>query len=195
MNGWTLSGISTFQSGQPINVEIGYDWNGDGISNDRPILLNKNAPITNWAIRGDDPIQGFGLPAGTLCDGPEWWATYDTCHFVTAANTHWVTSYFGTTQNTVSRNYLFADHTSNTDFTLGRSFHTFETQDFMISCEALNVFNHGPTGSYNATLITGVPFIGPDDFGDNFTGNVTFGDKALTVSGNRVLRIDARYEF
>ena len=65
----------------------------------------------------------------------------------------------------------------------------------MISCEALNVFNHGPTGSYNATLITGVPFIGPDDFGDNFTGNVTFGDKALTVSGNRVLRIDARYEF
>jgi hypothetical protein len=195
MNGWTLSGISTFQSGQPINVEIGYDWNGDGISNDRPILLNKNAPITNWAIKGDDPIQGFGLPAGTLCDGPEWWATNDPCHVVTAANTHWVTSYFGTTQNTVSRNYLFADHTSNTDFTLGRSFHTFETQDFMISCEALNVFNHGPTGSYNATLITGVPFIGPDDFGDNFTGNVTFGDKALTVSGNRVLRIDARYEF
>ncbi len=64
VNGWTFSGITTFQSGQPINVEIGYDWNGDGISNDRPILLNKNAPITNWAIKGDDPIFGFGTGSG-----------------------------------------------------------------------------------------------------------------------------------
>jgi len=195
VNGWTFSGISTFQSGQPINVEIGYDWNVDGISNDRPILLNPKAPIQNWAIKGDDPIQGFGLAPGTLCDGPEWWATADPCHPVTAANTHWVTSYFGTTQNTVSRNYLFADHQSNTDMTVARSFHTFEHQDFVFAVEALNVFNHGPTGSYNSQLIDGVPFNGTDTSGNVYSGAVTFGDKALTVSGNRILRIRARYEF
>lgn len=195
VNGWTFAGITTFQSGQPINVEIGFDWNEDGISNDRPILLNKNAPIQNWAIKGDDPIQGFGLPPGTLCDGPEWWATADPCHVVTQANTHWVLSYFGTTQNTVSRNVLFADHQSNTDFTVERSFRTFEHQDFQLGVQALNVFNHGPTGSYNAQLIGGVPFNGTDIFGNVYSGAVTFGDKALTVSGSRVLRIQARYEF
>lgn len=185
VNGWTFSGVSTFQSGQPVNVELGYDWNGDGISNDRPILLTKSAPLTNWAIKGDDPIFGFGLAPGTLCDGPEWWATNDPCHVVSAANTHWVASYAGSTQNTVSRNYFFADHQSNTDFTLERSFHTFEHQDFMIRGEALNVFNHGSTGSPNSNLITGVPY----------QGNITFGNRPLTVSGNRELRVYARYEF
>lgn len=195
VNGWTLAGISTFQSGQPVNVEIGYDWNGDGISNDRPILLNKSAPITNWAIKGDDPIFGFGTAPGVLCDGPRWWATNDNCQVVSAANTHWVTSNQGTTQNTVGRNYLFADHQSFTDFSLERSFRTFEHQDFMIRAEALNVFNHGATGSYNANLITGVPFNGTDATGAKYSGNVTFANKPLTVSGNRTLRIYARYQF
>ncbi len=195
VNGWTFSGISSFQSGQPVNVELGYDWNGDGISNDRPILLNTSAPMTHWAIKGDDPIFGFGLPAGTLCDGPAWWATNDNCHPVTTANTHWVASYAGSTQNTVARNYLFADHASNTDVTLERSFHTFEHQDLMIRAEALDVFNHGPTGSFNADLITGVPYNGLDSLGNVYSGNVTFDNKPLTVSGSRTLRFYARYEF
>jgi hypothetical protein len=185
VNGWTFSGVSTFQSGQPINVEIGYDWNFDGINNDRPILVNKKAPIANWAVKGDDPAFGFGMPAGTLCAGPEAWATNDPCTVVSVANTHWVTSNYGTTQNTVGRNALVADHTSNTDFTAERSFHTVKRQEFMIRAEALNVFNHGSTGSYNSNLIKGVPF----------NGSVTFGNKPLTVSGNRTLRIYARYQF
>lgn len=195
VNGWMFSGISSFQSGQPINPEIGFDWNGDGISNDRPILLNKNAPLTNWAIKGDDPIFGFGLPAGTLCDGPRWWSTSDDCQVVSAANTHWVTSFEGTTQNTVARNYFFADHQSRTDFSAERSFRLTEKSDFMIRGEALNVFNHGVTGNYNATLISGVPFNGTDALGNKFSGTTTFGDKSRTVSGNRVLRIYARIQF
>ncbi len=65
----------------------------------------------------------------------------------------------------------------------------------MIRAEALNVCNHGSTGSYNANLITGVPFNGTDISGNVYSGPITFGDKALTVSGSRVLRIYARYEF
>jgi hypothetical protein len=195
VNGWTFSGISSFQSGQPVNVEIGYDWNGDYITNDRPILLTKSAPITNWAIMGNDPIFGFGLAPGTLCDGPAFYYTNDSCHPVSAANTHWVTSPGGTTGNTVSRNYLFADHQSNTDFTLERSFKTFEHQDFMIRAEALNVFNHGSTNSFNANLATGVPYNGTDQLGNVYSGAVTFDNKPITVTGNRVLRIYARYQF
>jgi hypothetical protein len=195
VNGWAFAGGSSFTSGQPINVELGYDWNGDGITNDRPILLNKSAPLTNWAIKGDDPIFGFGLPKGTLCDGPHWWATNDPCQVVTAANTHWLASYAGSTENTVGRNYFFADHFSNTDLSVERSFHLFERSDFMIRGEALNVFNHGTTGSYNANLITGVPYNGTDLLGNVYTGSTTFGNKPLTVSGARVLRIFARLQF
>ncbi|HEX3572203.1 MAG TPA: carboxypeptidase regulatory-like domain-containing protein [Acidobacteriaceae bacterium] len=195
VNGWSFAGSSSFTSGQPINVELGYDWNGDGITNDRPILLNKSAPLTNWAIKGDDPIFGFGLPKGTLCDGPHWWATNDPCQVVTAANTHWLASYAGSTENTVGRNYFFADHFSNTDLSVERSFHLFERSDFMIRGEALNVFNHGTTGSYNANLITGVPYNGTDLLGNVYTGSTTFGNKPLTVSGARVLRIFARLQF
>jgi hypothetical protein len=106
-----------------------------------------------------------------------------------------VTSYFGSTQNTVARNYLFADHASNTGFTVARTFHTFERQDFLFGVQALNIFNHGPTGNYNSQLIDGVPFNGTDAFGNTYTGQTTFGDKAITVSGSRVLRIEGRYEF
>jgi len=197
VNNFTFSGINTFQSGNPLNVEIGFDWNGDGIGNDRPILLNKNAPITNWAIKGED---FFNVAPGTLCDGPEFWATNDPCKVVSAANTHWVTSNFGTTQNTISRDALTTDHFVNTDLTIQRSFKTFEHQSFDFRVEALNAFNQGTTGSnnlnpINANLITGVPFNGTDTTGSVFSGAVTFDNRYLTTAGGRTLRIYARYQF
>jgi hypothetical protein len=114
---------------------------------------------------------------------------------VSAANVHWLASYAGSTENTVGRNFLFADHFSNTDLSVERSFHLFERAEFMIRGEALDVFNHGTTGSYNANLITGVPYNGKDLLGNVYSGNVTFGNKALTVSGSRTLRIFGRLQF
>ncbi len=200
LNGFTLSTVTSFQSGNPLNPEIGFHWNQDGISNDRPILLNKNAPITNWAIKGDDPIQGFGTAPGVLCDGPEWWATGDPCKVVSAANTHWVLSNFGTTQNTIGRNSLTTDHTSNTDLTVQRTFKLTERQALDFRVEGLNVWNQGNTGSnnptpINANLITGVPFNGKDNTGKAFSGAVTFDNRFLTTAGGRSVRLYARYRF
>jgi outer membrane receptor protein involved in Fe transport len=196
VNGFTFAGITSFQSGQPVNVEIGYDWNGDGISNDRPILLTKSAPITNWAVKGED---FFNVPVGTLCDGPRFWATNDPCQIVQASNTHWVTSNFGTTQNTVARNYLFTDHVVDTDLTVERSFKVIGEHSFSIRAEAINALNQGNTGSsggnFNATLITGVPFNGTDSLGNVYTGQTTFDNRYLTTAGGRVLRFYARYQF
>ena len=197
VNGFAFSTISEFQTGQPLNPEIGFDWNQDGIGNDRPILLNPNAPITNWAIKGED---FFNVPKGTLCDGPRFWATNDDCQVVSPANTHWVTSNFGTTQNTIGRDFLRAGHTSNTDFSLARSFKLiprYEHQDLQIRLEALNVLNQGNTGNYNTTLISGVPFKGTDSLGNVYTGTTSFGSQNayLTNAGQRVFRIYARYQF
>lgn len=184
VNDWTLSSVAYFQSGQPLNVEIGYDWNGDGIGNDRPILGNANAPIDTWAIQGDD---FFDVAPGTLCDGGYFWDTNDDCHVVKASDVHWIASHFGTTQNTVSRNALVTDHTINADLGIGRSFKTFEHQDFLFRAEAFNVFNHGNTGNYNADLITGI-------FAPGY-GTNTFGNKDITVAGHRNLRFYVRYQF
>lgn len=184
VNGWTFGAISTFQSGQPINVEIGYDWNGDGIGNDRPILSNRQAPLTSWAIPGD---YFFGTAKGVYCDGAYFWDTNDDCHVVQPGDVHWVTSEFYSTGSTIGRNYLRADHISDTDLSVGRSFKITERQDFLFRAEAINVFNHGNTGAYNATLTSGT-------FAPGF-GTNTFGDKNITVSGHRNLRFYVRYEF
>jgi hypothetical protein len=38
--GWNVSTNQTFASGNPFTVTAGYDFNADGVSNDRPLLLN-----------------------------------------------------------------------------------------------------------------------------------------------------------
>ncbi|MBI3680323.1 MAG: TonB-dependent receptor [Acidobacteria bacterium] len=41
LGGWTLSGNMTFASGNPFTVSAGFDYNADGVANDRPILLRQ----------------------------------------------------------------------------------------------------------------------------------------------------------
>jgi hypothetical protein len=40
LGGWQVSGITTFGSGNPFTVGLGYDLNGDAIGGDRPFLLD-----------------------------------------------------------------------------------------------------------------------------------------------------------
>lgn len=43
LNGWQFSGTMTLTSGNPLDVQLGEDWNFDGVSGDRPNLVG---PIT-----------------------------------------------------------------------------------------------------------------------------------------------------
>lgn len=45
LNGWTITGIWTANSGQPYTVTTGTDVNGDGQNNDRPSLIPGKNPI------------------------------------------------------------------------------------------------------------------------------------------------------
>jgi hypothetical protein len=189
VNGWSFAGITRLQSGNPVNVEIGYDWNGDGISNDRPVLLNKNAPIATWAVDG---AEWFGLGKGTLCDGPFFWYTNDNCHVVTADQVHWTVSPFGSTGNTIGRNSIYTPGFTQSDFSLQRSFHVFKEHSLDARLEALNALNHGNTGTPNYTLISGI-FTGIP--GVATPGQQTFANYPLTVSGSRTVRLFLRYRF
>jgi len=58
LGGWELSGITTFGSGNPFTVFIGYDLNGDGIGGDRPFLRDPSVlgrSVDNGRV---DPATG-----------------------------------------------------------------------------------------------------------------------------------------
>lgn len=189
VNGWTFSGITSIYSGTPVNMETGYDWNGDGISNDRPGLANPKAPINKWAVHGDD---FFDVPAGTYCDGAAFWYTNDDCHPVTLDQVHWVQAPFLTQGKNVSRNVLYAKPNQQWDMAIQRRFTIHELHAIDFRAESFNIFNHALTNQpgfhVNSTLISGI-------FPDPSYGNNTFLDYGLTNSGGRTLRFLLKYSF
>src|SRR5262249_1060800 len=50
LGGWSIAGITTFQSGTPFTVANGSNRNGIGTKADRPDIGNPNAPLNTRAI-------------------------------------------------------------------------------------------------------------------------------------------------
>ena len=187
VNRWQISGITSFQSGTPENVEVGTDVNGDGIGNDRPTVGNKKAPLDTYAF---DDSWYYGVSDGGYCEGSELWDTNDACHVVTPDQVHWLVPGYGTTaHNTIGRNSLISPGFQNWDMGLQRSFKVWEKSTFDVRAELFNAFNHGNAGIENSTLTSGIPFT-EGGFGDH-----TFADPIPTVSGYRHFRMYVRYVF
>lgn len=192
VNHWSISGVTQFQSGIPINVEDGYDNDGDGINNDRPLLGSKKAPMDTFAF---DDSWFYGTSQGTLCSGPSLWYTNDPCHVVTASQVRWIIPAFDThPTNPVGKNAVFTPGYQLWNMSIARSFKVYENATFDFRGEFLNVFNHGQPGVPNATL-TGFtsPGINTDQFNNN--GTNIFDDIDPTVHGSRSIRFVARIQF
>jgi hypothetical protein len=189
VNHWTLSGIGSWYSGSPVNRQIGYDFNADGITNDRPQLANPNAPLNTWAIHGDD---FFNVPAGTYCDGSAAFYTNDDCHKVTLSQVHWVTEPYATQGQNISRNSTYAPRNQVWDMGVQRDFKLGEIHTVSFRAESFNVFNHALTNqpgfTVNASLVSGA-------FSNPALGKNRFLDYGLTNSGGRTLRFLLRYSF
>jgi hypothetical protein len=183
VNGFQFSGSNVFQSGNPGNIEAGYDYNGDGISNDRPVLSNPLAPLNTYAFDGP---TFFGV--GGLCDGPAGFYTNDPCHPVTADQVHFIIPAIGTNPQTIQRNSFRTLGNQNWDLSIQRTFHIHESQNFDFRAEAFNVLNQGNTGTPNLTLSN----INPDP---NTYGPIAFNNFAQTTTGHRNLRFYVKYSF
>jgi hypothetical protein len=190
VNGFQVSGINIFATGNPTNVEVGYDYNGDGISNDRPALSNPKAPLATYAW--DRASYYDGNPG--LCDGPELWY-YGTCVTVTASQVHYLVPATGGTYYTTIEQPVIARNSFNTlgnqenDLSLQRFFHIHESQVFEFRAECFNVLNQGNTGLPSATLTSSIL---PSD---GSLGATTFADYQPTISGHRNLRFYMKYSF
>jgi hypothetical protein len=195
VNHWSIAGITQFQSGTVLNPETGYDTNGDGINNDRPILSNPKAPLSTYAW--DDTWQ-YGVSQGTLCSGPTWWYTSDPCHPVAPSSVHWIVPPPGTRPLfTVGRNNLYGPGFQLWDMNIQRSFKVWHESTVDIRGEFFNIFNHGYANNTsgnapfeNSSLITGAL---TDAFSNN--GSNIFANPSNTVDGHRNARIFIRIAF
>lgn len=192
INHWSISGITQFQTGAPMNVETGYDTNGDGINNDRPILSNKKAPLNTYAW--DDSWQ-YGVSQGTLCSGASFWYTNLPCEVVAPSAVHWIVGPYGgvRTPTTVGRNALYGPGLQLWDMNIQRSFKIYRESSLDIRGEFFNIFNHGNGNQAffeNTVLISGVL---TDAYSNN--GNNIFANPTPTVDGHRSARIFIRIAF
>jgi hypothetical protein len=195
VNHWVIAGVTQFQSGSPLNVETGYDVDGDGIANDRPIIGNAKAPLTTYAF--DDSWYTGGPSGGTLCSGPSLWYTYLPCETVSSSAVHWIVPETGThPSNAVSRNSLFGPSFQQWDMNISRQFKVYENVTLDLRGEFFNIFNHGNAnaenegGTMNTTLISGINTDQWSNYGTN-----TFNDPAPTEYGHRHVRLVLKFSF
>lgn len=200
VNGWEISGTTAFQSGAPGNVIAGFDWNQDGITNDRPFLSNASAPMTSWAVADSSSSTGF-------CEGTYWWnvTAANFCHPIDPKNVHWVLGELGNSNGNFARNGFTTPWRQDWTMALQKDFKITERQTIQFRTEMLNPFNHGNTAVPVLNLITGHPWVGstskPCDQFPTATNcgfanpAVTFADTDLTSAGARNIRFQLKYQF
>lgn len=127
--GWSITGVTMFQSGTPFTVLNGFDRNNDGLATDRPDIGNPNAPVNTRAILSSSCSSGYQDPDKGVCVSPA------DVHFIQAGR-----SLPG--PRTVGRNTLFTAGINNWDANLAKTVVLAETKKLEIRWEAFNVFNH-----------------------------------------------------
>jgi hypothetical protein len=149
LNGWTVTGIWTANSGQPFTITSGTDINGDGQNNDRPsVLPGKVAHVLN---NGHSRVAMMN----------QWFDTTAYCNPGTAGCPGvGPLNLLGTTRAAQLSNPGYR----NVDASLFRDFQIHESLRFQLRGEFSNVFNLTNLGTPSAVLnsatfgkITGVP--------------------------------------
>jgi hypothetical protein len=107
LGGWSVAGITTFQSGTPFTVANGSDRNNDAIPADRPDIGNPSAPLNSWANIFPGCPTGYQNP--------------DTGACVSSGDVHWVEGRGFPNASTVGRNTLRTGGMNNFDLTLSKS--------------------------------------------------------------------------
>ncbi len=134
LGGWTLTTNQTYASGNPFTVSAGYDLNADGVTNDRPMLLDPSLfgksidnPRTNPATGQQYsvealPLSGFFPNVSTPTYSRPW-------------------NPGGTGQGSIGRNTFFGQGLFNVDFGLYKAFRVREGQRLIFRAEAYGVTN------------------------------------------------------
>ena len=143
LGGWSVAGITTFQSGTPFSVANGSDRNNDGIPADRPNIGNPGAPLSSRAILFPRCPTGYQNPDTGSCVGP--------------GDVHWVEGAGFPNASTVGRNTLRTAGTNNFDLNLTKAIPWGEKRRLELRWEALNALNHPQFVQVPQTSVNGAP--------------------------------------
>jgi hypothetical protein len=168
LGGWSLGGITTFQSGTPFTVGNGFDRNGDSFLQDRPDIGNPNAPLNTRAIIFSKCATGYQNP--------------DTLSCVSPGDVHWVEGSGFPNAATVGRNSLHTGGTNNFDLNLTKAIPLGEKRRLQLRWEAFNAFNHPQFIQVPQMQVFGTP-----------TGR--FLNRDFTNSGIRTMWVQAKVVF
>ncbi len=135
VGGWSISGNHTYASGNPFTVTAGYDVNADGVTNDRPILLNNalyGLSLDNGRI---NPATGRQFSEDAFPVD----AFYPT---VRTPQTQRPFDPGGTGKDSIGRNTFYGSGIKNWDLGLSKSFPALrENHSLRLRAEMYNVTN------------------------------------------------------
>ncbi len=143
LGGWSIAGVTTFQSGTPFTVANGSDRNNDVTPADRPDIGNPGAPLNSRAIIAPSCATGYRNPDTGQCASP--------------GEVHWVEGTGFPNASTVGRNTLRTGGTNNFDVNLSKSFPFGEKRRLELRWEALNAFNHPQFVQVPQMSVSGTP--------------------------------------
>jgi hypothetical protein len=134
LGGWTATTNETFAAGNPFTVSAGYDLNADGVSNDRPLLLDPS--LWGRSIDNPRPDPKTGVPYSV--------EQFPLSGFFPTVSTPTAGRPFnpgGTGQGALGRNTFFGQGLFNIDVGLYKSFRVREGQLLTFRAEGYGVTN------------------------------------------------------
>jgi hypothetical protein len=168
LGGWSIAGITTFQSGTPFTVANGSNRNGFGTKADRPDIGSLAAPVNSRAIIFRQCSTGYRNPDNGSCVNP--------------TEVQWVQGIGSPNASTVGRNTLRTGGTNNFDLNLTKAIPLGEARRLELRWEALNAFNHPE-------------FVNVPQMSVNGTPAGRFLNRDFTDSGIRSMWVQARLVF
>jgi hypothetical protein len=199
--GWTLTGISTYQSGEPYTINSGVRTGNGGLKVGRADLIGPSPdaglkPATSTSIVGPVFFNVSPTVSSTLAPGPND-PKFSTCKQVTdGAGTSFfcipAAGSFGMGRNTIQgpKNW-------NMDFGILKTFPITEQWKFQFRAEFFNVFNR-PNFENPRNASSGSPTLTSSAFGQSCCITASLPSSATIIAigePNRVIQFSAKIVF
>jgi hypothetical protein len=172
LNGWQANAIVTLQSGEPFNVNLGFDQANVGQPRgnlERPNWIH--TPSSHCSLKDYIRNNGYNNGGASCIDA--------TAYAIPAVGT------FGNT----SRNTLSGPGYSNVNFSLFKNFRIWENLDFQFRAETENLFNHPSAGNPNSEIEQGFDSSNPvatSNFGSVTSTSSFYSPRAIQLAGKLV---------
>jgi hypothetical protein len=201
LGGWTLTGISTYQSGEPYTINSGVRTGNGGLKVGRADLIGPQPdaglkPATSTSIVGPVFFNVSPAVSSSLAPGPND-PKFSTCKQVTdGAGTSFfcipAAGSFGMGRNTIQ-----GPQNWNMDFGILKTFPITEQWKFQFRAEFFNVFNH-PNFENPRNASSGSPTLNSSAFGQSCCITASLPSSATIIAlgePNRVIQFSAKIVF